>query len=353
MLKLIVIDDDEIICRGIATCIDWQSHGVEVADTAFDGELGLQSIEEHRPDIIIVDINMPFVDGMELSYTVRQNYPHIKIILLTAYKEFAYAQKAVELQVFSYISKPFDNDEVVRAVVDAGKSIGAEKKYRRELCENAAIIRQRHLSELVTGGVWEDGKLRLCGIRSAHSFFTAAYLSVSGIYGPEREEDGLLDGEVAVFMVFSELEAALAEHTDIHYFTRSDGVVLLFEADAPDQTAGLTRTLKTILAVLDKQDDCFLSIGVGATVQGVEAVPHSFAKAQTAVGYRYYFGNRSMIRIDDIEGRPTEDNIDLQRCRHEVAIGAAEGDFERIKANVEALFGHVRSSGGPGTAAVS
>ena len=107
MYKLLIVDDDEIICRGLGTCIPWEEHDIQVVGLAYDGEAALACVDEELPDIIIADINMPFIDGMEFSYIVRQKYPEIKIILLTAYKEFSYARRAVQLQIFEYLTKPF------------------------------------------------------------------------------------------------------------------------------------------------------------------------------------------------------------------------------------------------------
>ena len=82
MYKLLIADDDEIICRGLGTCIPWEENNIEITGLVYDGEMALECVEREKPDIVIVDINMPFMDGIEFSYAVRQNYPEIKIIML-------------------------------------------------------------------------------------------------------------------------------------------------------------------------------------------------------------------------------------------------------------------------------
>ena len=98
MHKVVVIDDDRIIRRGLVNTIPWEQHGYQLVGEAADGEQGLKLIDEFHPQIVISDIKMPFMDGLEMSRMAKEKYPEIKIILLTGYDDFAYAREAIKIK---------------------------------------------------------------------------------------------------------------------------------------------------------------------------------------------------------------------------------------------------------------
>ena len=103
----VVFVEDEIVTReGIRDHVDWKGQGFEYCGDAADGELGLQLVQSEKPDLLITDIKMPFMDGLQLCKIVRERMPWMKMIILTGHDEFEYAQKAIELGVTEYLLKP-------------------------------------------------------------------------------------------------------------------------------------------------------------------------------------------------------------------------------------------------------
>ena len=99
MLKVFLAEDEFIIREGIKNNIDWQAHGYEFCGEASDGELAFPLIQKTRPDILITDIKMPFVDGLALSRLVKKELPETEIIILSGYEEFDYAKEAIQIGV--------------------------------------------------------------------------------------------------------------------------------------------------------------------------------------------------------------------------------------------------------------
>lgn len=112
MYKLAIIDDEYIIRNGIAENIDWSNMGFNVIFTANNGREALQLMEKEIPDVVITDIKMPVMDGIELIKNIRYKYPKIKIVILSGYNEFEYAQKGIEYGVCSYILKPIKEEDI-------------------------------------------------------------------------------------------------------------------------------------------------------------------------------------------------------------------------------------------------
>ena len=118
MVRVILVDDDRLIIRGLTAILPWQELGCEVVGTASDGQEGLKLIRERKPDILLTDIRMPNMDGLTMAAAVRSEFPNIQISVLTAYRDFEYARQAIRLGVCRYLLKPSDLEELKEAVVE-------------------------------------------------------------------------------------------------------------------------------------------------------------------------------------------------------------------------------------------
>ena len=106
MIKVFLVEDEVIMRKGIKNHIPWEKEGLEFVGEASDGELAYPLIKKTKPDILITDIKMPFMDGLELSSLVKKEFPNIKIIILSGYNEFDYAKRAISIGITDYLLKP-------------------------------------------------------------------------------------------------------------------------------------------------------------------------------------------------------------------------------------------------------
>ena len=106
MPKVFLVEDEIVAREGIRDNVDWYAVGFEFCGEAPDGELALPLIEATRPDVVITDIKMPFMDGLQLSRLVKERFPGTKIIILSGHDEFQYAQEAIKLLSLIHISEP-------------------------------------------------------------------------------------------------------------------------------------------------------------------------------------------------------------------------------------------------------
>src|SRR5512133_1872913 len=104
--KVFFVEDEIITREGIRDNVDWKSCGFEFCGEAADGEMALPLLRAAQPDVLITDIKMPFMDGLQLSKVVRERMPGVKIIILSGHDEFEYAQEAIKLGVTDYLLKP-------------------------------------------------------------------------------------------------------------------------------------------------------------------------------------------------------------------------------------------------------
>ena len=128
MLKIFLVEDEIVIREGIRNNVDWEKEGFFFAGCASDGEMAYPMILKERPDILITDIRMPFMDGLELSRLLRKDLPQLKIIIISGYREFEYAQKAIDLGVTEYLLKPFKASKLLEVVHGVAEKIEKERQ---------------------------------------------------------------------------------------------------------------------------------------------------------------------------------------------------------------------------------
>ena len=158
MLKVFLVEDEVVVREGIKNNICWEREGFEFAGEASDGELAYPLIQKTRPDILITDIKMPFMDGLELSRLVKQEMPDVKIIVLSGYDEFEYAKEGISIGITDYLVKPISGNQLLEAVKKVGKLVEEEQEQRKfletfekERLENTQLARQKFFRSLVSG----------------------------------------------------------------------------------------------------------------------------------------------------------------------------------------------------------
>ncbi|UOQ83726.1 response regulator transcription factor [Gracilibacillus salinarum] len=115
-LKMLIVDDEPLICKGLANTIPWEQMNMEVIGTAMNGKKALEIMKKQQVDIVITDVYMPEMDGIELSKAIVDDFPEVTIIMISGYDEFEYARQALRIGVQDYLLKPVDIDELLALV---------------------------------------------------------------------------------------------------------------------------------------------------------------------------------------------------------------------------------------------
>jgi two-component system response regulator YesN len=158
--KVFFVEDEIVTREGIRDRVDWRGHGFEFCGEAPDGEIALPLLQTLRPDVLITDIKMPFMDGLALARIVHERMPATKIIILSGHDEFEYAQKAIKLGVTEYLLKPITIQDLHQTLRQVAAELDSERRaqeqmerLRREVEDTRAGLRQRLLLDLVVGAV--------------------------------------------------------------------------------------------------------------------------------------------------------------------------------------------------------
>lgn len=215
MYDVVLVDDEEIILRGLTAVFPWAKYDCRVAGTASDGREGLALIRELKPQILLTDIRMPNLDGLSMIAALKSEFPQLQISVLTAFRDFDYAQQAIRLGVCRYLLKPSKMDELHEAVAfmaanlarleparepeesdDPGEAGGfvvrAAIRYMEEHCSehltlpevaDHVYVSQWHLSKLLNGYARQSffDLLAACRVQKARELLADPSKKVSDV----------------------------------------------------------------------------------------------------------------------------------------------------------------------------
>lgn len=312
MLKVFLVEDEFVVRDGIKNNIDWKAHGYEFCGEASDGELAFPMIQKLKPDIVITDIKMPFMDGLELSKLIKKEFPWMEIIILSGYEDFKYAREGIKIGVAEYLTKPISGSELLEEVDSLASKIEEKRrereiseKYRKEMEEVFQQERKNLFQYLVTGSKSVPELLemadRLSVDLSSMWYSIVLIMTQSMNHAQEEYSNSLIEIEQKL--------NAIDDETHILIFDRNlEGKALLFKADSIEE---LDRVQNEYL---DKMKEILLPYshvryfgGVGVSVNRLTELPISFEKASHAFANRYLVKESLVLYSADLEqGVPVE-----------------------------------------------
>ena len=292
MLKVFLAEDEFIIREGIKNKIDWKAYGYEFCGEASDGELAFPLIQKTRPDILITDIKMPFVDGLALSRLVKKELPETEIIILSGYEEFDYAKEAIQIGVARYLLKPINGetllqeiDSVAEIILGKQKEKEIREKYQKEMEENSLRDQMDLFQHLVTGDCSMEELLSVADkldLKIMAPWYSIVLLKIQSMKHDYEEYSGSI---VAV----DERIVKLAEPEHVLIFDRAlEGRAFLFKADSEEELLAYQKEyLGDVKEVLSGYANLRYFGGIGTPVNRLREIPASFEDASHAFAHRY------------------------------------------------------------------
>lgn len=160
LYKVMVVDEEEELCKEMIKKIPWKALGFEIVGTAGNGLKALDCLKKQQPEVMITDIHMPFMNGIDFLEQALKSVPRTKTIVLSHCDEFEYAQKAISLHVFDYILKPFSFNRLIEALSQLRKSLDDEreeeqknKKLSQRYEEMLPTLKENFLINCLTGNL--------------------------------------------------------------------------------------------------------------------------------------------------------------------------------------------------------
>lgn len=352
MLKVFLAEDEFIIREGIKNNIDWQAYGYEFCGEASDGELAFPLIQKTRPDILITDIKMPFVDGLALSRLVKKELPETEIIILSGYEEFDYAKEAIQIGVARYLLKPINGetllqeiDSVAEIILGKQKEKEIREKYQKEMEENSLRDQMDLFQHLVTGDCSMEELLSVADkldLKIMAPWYSIVLLKIQSMKHDYEEYSGSI-------VVVDERIVKLAEPEHVLIFDRAlEGRAFLFKADSEEELLAYQKEyLGDVKEVLSGYANLRYFGGIGTPVNRLREIPASFEDASHAFAHRYLVAESCILDSSLLmqEGAAEQEDFRISAVNPEQIDRAKmqeflrTGDLDEVVYFVDEFFG--------------
>ncbi len=305
-VKVMLVDDEHLERTLIRYGTDWEGNGFEIIGEAESGKEALEMLETVEPDIILTDINMPQMDGLVFSEKVRERYPEIRIVIITGYREFEYAQKAVKLGVTEFLLKPIDHEEILKISLKLKQQLAERRQFygelhtmKQQLNASLSLMMERFLADLIQSKITEaEAMLKLTDY--GLSFLNGQVVCALIKFGWDIEEMQL-GGSTERHSAQCSVEKPLSLLGDYvcFYLNENELVSIIGCGEEPAMTA---RRYEEMLCELAVSLPYSVTIGIGSQAAGIHGVVISFKQAKEAVKAKVICGCNNVIRFSDLSG---------------------------------------------------
>ncbi|MGG3312294.1 response regulator [Paenibacillus lautus] len=341
-ISLCIIDDIKSVVEGL-TAMNWEEQGIRVAGVSSNGEEGLKLINGLRPDLVITDIRMPIMDGLSMLRLVLEENPGCKVILISGYADFEYAQQAVQLGAFDFVVKPFSEEDMMSAVLQAKAEIIEERSKRislremeNKLRESMPALRQEYFALLVSHRTsWEEASERwkFLNIELEPRGFVVMLIEIDR-FREQVAEQSIQETELIRFSLLNIMQETLA------HYARS----VLFRARHDQYLAVLNDTGRS--SPIEIAEQCCrnmerytkftVSVGVGGRVEEISGLPDSYRQAHRALSHHLFTEGNAAIMYDDILQSGSQEPLALE-YKDELLLALRSGNAVRTDAMLSAI----------------
>lgn len=352
MFNVLIVDDEYYFRQALKVSLPWEALGLRIAGEAKNGEEALALLTDIAPDIVLVDINMPMMDGMELIRQANLGGHAAKFIVLTGHSEFVYAKQAVQLGVFNYVLKPIDEKELQSSLLDVKRLIQKERSVRLEIeslkrqeKENIPVLKERFLNEWLQGSAVKEPasdaeRLRYLEIDLNAPCCKVVVVDIDSPEEPGSEEDRQLR-KLAVRDIVHEFMQDSFPYADCH---DAEGRLALI-AGCPDNAISdkLESLLTAILHAVQSALGVTVTIGVGNGYPSFEAVPVSYSEAVFALKHRFLLGGNQVIHHATIAESGMKGSLFSVEKRSRLLMCMRIGNRSETEEWLDSFFLHARA----------
>ncbi len=349
MMKVFLVEDEFVVREGIKNNINWEAHGYDFCGEASDGEIAYSLIQKEQPDIVITDIKMPFMDGLQLSRLIKAEYPWIEIILLTGYEDFQYAREAIRIGVSCYLSKPISGDNLLKEVDALAEKVEEKRqerevalRYEAEMQERTELDKLEFFRNLLTGGKsfpeLLEGAKRL-GIDISGPYYNVVMLNLWSKRHDAFEYSG------SVLEAENKIREIAGTEGAIFFDLNVEGIALLFRGESEAKiTEAIKRCVKRIEEFLNEYHNMRYFGGIGQCAGRITEIPDSFNWASRAYAHIYLTSDNGFLWGSEKELHPVNENLILSEIdpkhidRRHIREFLRRGDESETEVFLEEFF---------------
>ncbi|WP_088011830.1 response regulator [Gottfriedia acidiceleris] len=321
MYKVAIVDDDRIIRQGLTSVIPWMEHGFELVGVGADGEQGLEIIKEHDPHIVISDIQMPFMDGLEMTKAIKEFNPKTKVILLTGYDDFKYAHEAIKLKAYDYLLKPVETNELIEKLKQASLELEVELQKENQISDSQYYIQQQFLKRLSLN-VFNNEEIarefNKLGIKPRCTHLAALYVKMDQIdfipqIGIETVKERIMV-HCSKILDLLKLQGCVVNAESEHF------AIFLFGSDLSEEdfASDISTVTREFLSTVQKEFHTTITITSGRIYDEMADIIYSYQEALKAMEFRHIVGINQVFSIEVIEALQKEEVADSLKIEEDL-----------------------------------
>ena len=348
-LQVMILDDEYIILDGLCS-FPWSDYGYRISATARNGLEGLEKLDQAKPDLILTDVKMPGMDGLDFAEKAHEIYPNAVIVILTGYDSFAYAQKAISIGVEEYLLKPVDYDELKAMAARIAGEIHAKKEKQQEIRDlkkyfNRSVpeLRSKFVGNLLYGRIQGKGVMQ----EQAESLNLTIdkYIVCVGrkVVGENRIHAGdKWVEEFACINIFEEIfnNFGIQVLSDYNTAAAEYNFILLFDKDE-ENVLCMDKALQAC-AKIQEEVERYLHAHMNFGLSDVEMDEYQanvqYRKAQTACRQCVYLGTNIILRYEDLQYEKQEELVITAGEKTHFMMTLFQDSFERAEDELRQLF---------------
>ena len=299
--SIILADDEPNILYGMQKGINWEELGFTVAGTAQNGKEVLEMVDELHPDLVISDIKMPFMDGLELAKTIHENYMNTKVILFSGWDDFEYARLAISYGVSEYIMKPIDYDEMKKLLINMHQTL--EEEYNEKLnwtrleyayLKSLPLLRQQFFTQLVLGKMDQEEctqQIKNLGLELDNKEYCMIAVKIQKVDHKDV---------FSTLSIKETLKETLDKISTVYEFGIGDKELFLLASDKKQEIEKITRTIQEASIMITRIFDAHISCGISDCIKEIEEMPVIYTQALDALEYNLVVPDESYTYYNDL-----------------------------------------------------
>jgi two-component system response regulator YesN len=314
MYKLVIVDDEPTVRFGLSNYFDWKAYGIEVVGEADDGDVALEVIEREKPDLVLTDVRMPNMDGIQMSNQLSGRFPHIKIVFVSGHDDAEYLKSALKVKAVDYMFKPVNLGELEIVIERLVSSLNAEHQERKliedmqvKLIQSMPLLQEKFLMSLIREGVIYPSRVQ------DRIDFLNLNLPMEGAYWviAIRIDDATevaqtrseRDQQLLSYSVLNIVQELIEREIGGYVFENLIGefVGILRMAQEEDQESLLFTLAEEVRESLHNYLKISVTIGVGERISRLASLPQSYSQAKEAADQRWFLGKNQIISMDNLE----------------------------------------------------
>lgn len=300
MLRVLIADDEKNVRDGLKMIMDWEEYGFEVCGEACDGNDAYDKIKELKPDLVLMDINMPGIYGIDVIKRLREEGYEGKFIIISGYSDFKYAKSAIKYGVNSYILKPIDEDELAQQIKETADGIHRERVKEKSISESREFLKKDFINKLIHSRDIEENEMLNFKDDFTFDKFQIALIYISSYKDNSAEE------------ITKEIQKYLSSKNDVDIEYIDKYILVLFKGFSLNN---VQQRLKSSLAQIKKITNAETFIAQGKTVSSLKNLSVSYEDAKDIMSKKFIFLNKQIVSRSIIkkiiEEKDKEDYSDI------------------------------------------